>query len=79
MDRSKAFHALENHAWYKKLYARLTKEDLALAESFIEEHKSSDYHKLVMAINRMGLNYKTKNVALVQDLLLAAATNCERG
>jgi hypothetical protein len=73
MSRTSDFNRLKVHAWYGKVYASLSADEIKLAYDFIDQHKSDSVADFRAAIISMGMNNYTKRTALLQDLLLASA------
>ncbi len=67
------FHSYKDHAWLKKVYVRLKKDDIDCAEQFIVLHDHLDKGDFELAINRMFLDKpKPKNFREILELLTCA-------
>lgn len=68
--RLNTFKSYENHAWLKKVYLKLKKQDVELAINFLIENAELDKGSFEIKMNRMflGLN-APKNAGRIQELL----------
>lgn len=65
--------ALREHAWFDRLYARLSSEELQTCHRFIDEHDALDRSEFEMRVNRMFLDKpKPKNWTVIAELLTVA-------
>lgn len=76
MNRTQALHSYKTHPFLKKLYAKLSAAEIALAEAFIRTNDSLPHLEFEYAVNRMFLNQKVlpKNWTGIMELLTCANT-----
>lgn len=74
--RAEKFHAYKNHPWLGRVYAKLTRDEILLAEAFMRSNQKLGKGEFEMAINRMFLDKedKPKNWTRISELLTNA--NC---
>lgn len=66
----KKFSEYETHPWLKKVYGKLTAQDLKCCLSFLDENVSLDKGEFELAVNRMFLDReKPKNFPIILELL----------
>lgn len=75
--RKAALHRYAAHPWYKKIYSRLSREQLAYCDAWIDERDHLDIHAFEMAVNRMYLDMREKPFndkarAIMQELISSA-------
>lgn len=76
MKRREKLKQLKHHAWYKKLFTRLTAQELSFLESFIENHSDLDRNDFDKEIKRMILSSdKPKSWAIIDELLSVINSN----
>lgn len=71
MTRLLKFKRLSSHAWYCRLYSKLTKSEIIIAENFIESFNDFSAMEFESKINRMFLDLekKPKNYKIIMELL----------
>lgn len=64
------FNSYKEHAWYGKLYNKLSVGDIKIAETFLNENELLDNIKYDLAVNRLFLDKeKPKNWKIITELL----------
>lgn len=79
--RTEHFRALATHAWFKRVFARLTKQEIADCEYFLLKYKELDALAFEYMVNRMFLDVdpKPKHWAEMMDLVGACANVASQG
>lgn len=73
MQRAIKFTSYASHPWLNKAYKKLKKDDIQLAQEFIERNDSLSKGEFELKINRMFLDRdKPKNAAVIMELLTCA-------
>jgi len=73
MQRAIKFTSYASHPWLHKAYKKLKKDDIQLAQEFIERNDSLSKGEFELKINRMFLDRdKPKNAAVIMELLTCA-------
>ena len=78
--RIQNFTDLKNHAWYGKLFKKLTAMELGHVIHFLYEHKdlsTDDFCGMVLRQNYQAEFKKSKNILIIDEMLLVSA-NKER-
>lgn len=73
MDRATKLEQLKTHAWFGRVFKRLSKSELELARSFLQSHDDLAKAEFEFAVNRMFLDKpKPKHWVEILDLLANA-------
>lgn len=73
MIRIQQFRALSEHAWYGRLYARLSADEVSLCETFILTHGALSAGDFEMLVARMWLDKpRPRNAGVISELLTVA-------
>lgn len=75
MNRLDNFRALEHHAWYKKLWAKLKASDIAFAEDFISKTETLDRTEYFIAARNLliaGHDIPKKRMLIIQEMVECA-------
>lgn len=75
MDRKAAFLALAQHAWFSRVFAKLSDKARQFALDFIDNHQAESHNDFIHHVNRMFLDVPEKPAGwpLILDLLTAAS------
>jgi len=69
--RLRHFEKLKTHAWYSKLFKKLSAKDISFCESFLKEHEGMSVNDFEMQVNRLFLTGdKPKSHLEINELLL---------
>lgn len=75
MTRLKVFEDFERHAWYGKIFSRLSQADIIFCKSFIEQNEHLSDSDFEMKAHRLFLDSaKPKNYFLIMELLATTKT-----
>ncbi len=79
MTREQAFLSYKTHAWFNKVYSKLSQAELLECLAFIKEHDSLNKGDFEHKVNRMFLNTadKPKNWSRMLELLTCANSSLE--
>lgn len=70
MTRLEKFESFKTHAWFKKLYKKLSNEDILLARGFIVKNEYLTANAFESAVNRMFLGReRPANWNIISELL----------
>lgn len=73
MNRLTNFENLESHAWFCKIYKKLTTDEVALAHNFINECNGLDKNEYATKAVRLFLGKaKPKHWKEIEELLIAS-------
>lgn len=73
MKRIDYFEAFKNHAWFNRVYKRLSENEREIAHKFIEQNDGLDKGSFELAVNRMFLDkQKPKHYKEILELLTCA-------
>ena len=76
MTRLERFRALEHHAWFKRIYKKLSKTDILLAEEFLIQNESLSKDDYAMKAVRIWLgkdiSERPKRWTHIEELLIAS-------
>ena len=61
MKRLEKFRELESHAWYKRLFQKLTKSDIKICEEWLNDNKGLDKNSFAYLTNRMYVDKPETN------------------
>lgn len=69
-----AFLSLRDHPWFKRVFKRLSEDEIQFCNIFINYHGEADVGEFERAVSRMFMDKPTKPKRWleIQDLLLAA-------
>lgn len=78
--REKKFESFKDHAWLKKAYAKLKRDELELARKIIRDNAHLSKGDFELMTNRLflGQTDKPKNWTVISELLCCANTGAER-
>lgn len=69
-NRSTKFNANKEDPWLRKLYKKLTAEELTIATDFLTKYETLDKGEFEFKVNRMFLDRKKpKHFTIILDLL----------
>lgn len=72
MTRLDRFKALENHAWLKKSYKKLSKDDLQFCFVLLQDTQNLDKNAFASKVIRLWLDKeKPKSWKNIEELLIA--------
>lgn len=75
MSRWEAFKGMRDHHWLGRAFAKLTVEELAYCQRYIQENDGLSKGAFQTAVNRMFLDRaKSKNHTVIMELLSCANT-----
>lgn len=79
MNREQRFFSYKNHAWYGRLFQRLTVDEVQLCLKFISNNEGRSCDQFCHDVNRMflGVEKPPKNWTLIMELLTVTGQNSE--
>lgn len=81
MTRLQAFEGLKDHAWLKRVYAKLSTSELKMAHEFIKNNDALNVNDFQIAAGRMFVNLghgRPKNWAAIEELLSCANSSLRK-
>ena len=74
MTREEKFKNLKSHAWFKRVYSKLSSEDEAFAIDFLQKHSALDKNEFASKAVRIWLDAPShpKSWKHIEELLIAS-------
>lgn len=74
MSRLDVFHSYAKHPWFDKVYRKLSRDEMAIAEAFIVQHDALDKNVFEAKLNRLFIDKtpECKNWKVILELLSCA-------